>query len=211
MILRKAARVWRDRGIVGFLTFMLGRILVRRFHRVLYEGYARQISPPEPDEDRRVLLYDSQNTLPGEVLLFVGPGGEEYLEGVRDDDLLYVVKVDNRLVHYGFVMRRTRETAVLGEPRGTPIIGNCWTHPDTRGKGIYPFALRQVLQALRDRGIDRVLIETDVENIASRRGIEKAGFRQLRIYNALIVCNLVLFGSVEENARRRPKAWIIRR
>lgn len=210
MILRKAARVWRDRGTVGFVSFMLGRLLMRPFHRVLYEGYARQMPPPDPDGTRRVQLYDSQSTIPDEVLRFVRPGGEEYLEGVRDADLLYVARVENCLVHYGFVMRRTRETAVLGESRGTPIIGNCWTHPDARGQGVYPFALRHVLQALPDRGIDRVLIETDVSNTASRRGIEKAGFRQLRIYNALIVCNLMLVGSVEEGLRRSWKAWLIR-
>jgi RimJ/RimL family protein N-acetyltransferase len=211
VILHRSLQLWRERGAVRFAKFVFQRVAFRSFERVLYEIDAVEAVVPESTPDRSVAIYDAASTIPERVLRFVEPGGRDYLEGVRRSDLLYVGEFEGNLVHFGYVMRQTRETAVLGEPAGTPLIGNCWTDPRARGRGIYPYALRAVVCFLRDRGMRRILIETDVSNTASRRGIEKAGFRLIRTYNAVIACNSVLIGRVEEGEQSRWKAWVIRR
>jgi GNAT superfamily N-acetyltransferase len=56
-------------------------------------------------------------------------------------------------------------------------IGPCWTHPDFRGQGIYPYLLRKIVDD--DYGsverADKYYIFTSTDNISSQKGIEKAG------------------------------------
>jgi predicted acetyltransferase len=47
--------------------------------------------------------------------------------------------------------------------------------PSARGRGLATWALGQVLDRARDRGIDRVLITCDDDNVASARTIERNG------------------------------------
>ena len=47
--------------------------------------------------------------------------------------------------------------------------------PTARGRGVATAALLSMLELCRDQGIDPVLVTCDVDNIASRRVIEKAG------------------------------------
>jgi GNAT superfamily N-acetyltransferase len=53
------------------------------------------------------------------------------------------------------------------------------TLPEFRSRGIYTYALRQLLTKLHDQGIAVVYIAVDPGNSASIHGIERAGFRQL--------------------------------
>jgi len=55
-------------------------------------------------------------------------------------------------------------------------IGPCYTYPDQRGKGIYPYVLLCICEELRKRGFNRALIDTKKSHTASIKGIEKAGF-----------------------------------
>jgi predicted acetyltransferase len=47
--------------------------------------------------------------------------------------------------------------------------------PSARGRGVAGRALAGVLEICRDRGIDPVLVTCDVDNVPSRRTIERAG------------------------------------
>jgi len=65
--------------------------------------------------------------------------------------------------------------------RGEALIH--YTHVDAacRGKNVYPAMLAALCTALfADRRIHRVMIDTDQTNIASIRGLTKAGFRPLK-------------------------------
>jgi len=55
-------------------------------------------------------------------------------------------------------------------------IGPCWTHPDFRGRGLYPWLLTKILRDYQDRA-SNVYVFTSGGNHASKRGIEKAGGR----------------------------------
>ena len=53
----------------------------------------------------------------------------------------------------------------------------CLTLPEFRGLGLYPRALRAIQQYLKRKGYERCFICVNDDNVASIRGIEKAGFR----------------------------------
>jgi predicted acetyltransferase len=55
-------------------------------------------------------------------------------------------------------------------------IGPCWTHPDFRGHGLYPYLLQKIIEDYQNN-IDKIYIFASTSNIASQRGIEKAGGR----------------------------------
>ncbi len=61
---------------------------------------------------------------------------------------------------------------------GEAEITHCVTRSEFRGKGLYPFAIRSLCETARQRGITRIFMITNVRNIASQRGIEKAGLKR---------------------------------
>lgn len=63
-------------------------------------------------------------------------------------------------------------------------ITGCETLPAFRGRGIYAFAIRNLLEVARREGARRVFMKTTPDNHASRSGIEKAGLE--RVGTALI-------------------------
>ena len=65
------------------------------------------------------------------------------------------------------------------------FIGPCNTYPEYRGCGLYPYALRLACKYLASRGCKRVLINSRATNQASRRGIEKVGFRLCGVIKVL--------------------------
>lgn len=60
--------------------------------------------------------------------------------------------------------------------RGLARVGY-WTAPAARGRGLTTRALVLISRwAIRDAGVERLELEADVENIASQRVAERAGF-----------------------------------
>jgi GNAT superfamily N-acetyltransferase len=55
-------------------------------------------------------------------------------------------------------------------------IGRCDTHPEFRGKNIYPVILQHLISRASRRNKKRCFVATIPTNLASIRGIEKAGF-----------------------------------
>jgi RimJ/RimL family protein N-acetyltransferase len=55
-------------------------------------------------------------------------------------------------------------------------ISSCWTFEGFRGRGIYPDTLAILLRDARCQGLAEGLIAVDPENVASIKGIERAGF-----------------------------------
>jgi len=60
-------------------------------------------------------------------------------------------------------------------------IGPCKTISNFRGLGIYPYALTSILKFLSEQYVYRALISTSNRNMASIRGIEKAGFNPFNV------------------------------
>ena len=100
----------------------------------------------------------------------------------RGDEGYYVYDQAGAVVHRTWCVRgpgmarlwHSYGRLVVGE--GDVYIHYCATAPGARGQGIYPRVIAQVAEDALSRGARRVLIWADRENVASQRGIARAGF-----------------------------------
>lgn len=94
----------------------------------------------------------------------------------------FVVEADDRLVHSTWVTTTGAWTREIGSylcpPDGDAYVYESFTRADARGRGIYPFALAGILEAMASLGIGRVWVGVESCNQASRRAIAKAGFEE---------------------------------
>lgn len=71
----------------------------------------------------------------------------------------------------------TRELArYFVPPPGDAYIYESFTAPQTRGRGLYPFALRSLAEVLGKEGVERLWVGVESANVPSQRAIAKAGF-----------------------------------
>lgn len=118
----------------------------------------------------------------------LGGANHAYRQALCGADLLLaIVDEQGRIASYGFVLFESFYKQVLSEAADTPMIGNCFTDPQQRGRGYYPHLLRAACRRLADEGCRRVIITCAPDNLASVRGIEKAGFRRVRTLSSLVV------------------------
>jgi hypothetical protein len=93
----------------------------------------------------------------------------------------YAVFCNNELAHISWLFLAKNEA--LQPPRLLRLAADegeitaCVTLPDFRGKGLYPFAIQSICEEARQRGIRRIFMKTKPNNVASQRGIRKAGLR----------------------------------
>jgi len=67
------------------------------------------------------------------------------------------------------------------------FIHYCETAPETRGRNIYPHVLSNIIEEHKDKDI---LISISDENIASKKGVEKVGFRERERVKVLIIMGM---------------------
>ncbi len=82
---------------------------------------------------------------------------------------------DTKVIHTSYVFSRCFKFPFLGKKDF--IIGPCFTHPDFRGKGIYPMVLDYIVNLLGEKDTKFYMV-VDSENTPSIKGIEKAGFER---------------------------------
>ncbi len=116
------------------------------------------------------------------------PTSREFLSGalarIEAGAHVYTSVADGRLAHWGWLAER-QETSFLSEvrtgftfPPNSACLYDFYTHPHYRGRGLYTRSLRRMLRdAARVPGTEKVYIFVLADNIASRKVIEKAGFR----------------------------------
>lgn len=109
------------------------------------------------------------------------PAVQEVLRRFRSGGRCYTAWVDGHLAGYGWVSFKEE---YVGEFNlrvrllpGEAYIWDCFTLPAFRRLGLYSALLSQVLCDLEAGPVCRVWIGTDADNIASQRGIARAGFR----------------------------------
>ena len=92
----------------------------------------------------------------------------------------FVVDDGRLLLHASWVTRAgawTRELrAYLVPPPGDAYIYESFTRGEARGRGIYPFALRQISAWAAEAGVGRLWVAVEGHNAASLRAVTKAGF-----------------------------------
>jgi RimJ/RimL family protein N-acetyltransferase len=102
--------------------------------------------------------------------------GEAYLRRSRDHDGAFAIVERGRLVGGIAVNARKWKRAEIGY----------WVRADARGRGIGSRALILATDWGFGHGYRRLQLHTDVENVASQRVAEKAGFRREGVMRAWI-------------------------
>lgn len=93
----------------------------------------------------------------------------------------YVGRSDGRIVTYGWV---TFDEEAIGElglsirlKAAEAYIWNCATSPAYRGQRLYPALLAYIVGELHRRGVRRIWIGTDGDNLPSQRGLALTGMQ----------------------------------
>lgn len=86
--------------------------------------------------------------------------------------ILYI-KDGDRIIHYSHCFTKFYKFPFM--TRKDLEIGPCWTDSQYRGQSLYPFAISHIYEQFRGK-YKNFYIFTSQDNIASQRGIEKAGF-----------------------------------
>jgi GNAT superfamily N-acetyltransferase len=92
---------------------------------------------------------------------------------------LFVATLDGKPVGYGWLAHRCGGIDELdfsfGLPAGDAYLWDFATLPNWRGLGVYPHLLQAIVR--HASGVERFWIGYEARNLASARGIQKAGFR----------------------------------
>jgi RimJ/RimL family protein N-acetyltransferase len=94
----------------------------------------------------------------------------------------WAVRIEGRLAHVAWLIaaehdrRLPRRNVRLRD--GEAEITHCFTLPEFRGQGVYVFAIRSLCRIAAMRDVRRVFMITSIQNVASQRGIERAGFHR---------------------------------
>lgn len=95
----------------------------------------------------------------------------------------YVVRLGAAIAHVSWLLPSSavvRDPPVLLELREDEAeITGCETIPAFRGRGLYPYAIRRIVEVARSRGVRHVYMKTRDTNESSQRGILKAGFERV--------------------------------
>lgn len=100
-----------------------------------------------------------------------------------DGDFKQKLYFQERLI-YSSTSRINVHLLKLIESKSLPVIGDCLTVTNMRGKSIYPYALQLTLEHLF-KTYHKVYIFVSPENIPSIKGIEKAGFKSFCSISAI--------------------------
>lgn len=189
-ILNRLAKELRTRGGAGFLRFLALRLVQWRGDH-LYEMDLSQLGAmPAPPPglvlvDRHTFGSEATRAVEDAVLT---EANLEYRAELLGDVLLFALTDGHgQVASYGFVLFDSFYKRILGEDRATPMIGNCVTFAPYRGKGLYPQLIRAVSDSLASQGFPRAIITCAPDNLASIRGIEKAGFKRVKTLYSLIL------------------------
>jgi Acetyltransferase (GNAT) domain len=135
----------------------------------------------------------SMAPLPADIA--VGKLSDEELRSVADDadlgfsarklDVLrntaYGVRVGGELAHIGWLIDPEQDRAQsVRNARlrdGEREITHCVTSAKFRGRGLYPLAISHLCSEAARQGARSVIMMTSRDNVASQRGIEKAGLQ----------------------------------
>lgn len=86
----------------------------------------------------------------------------------------YAVYDGDRLVHTSWVFKNKLLATQLGF-KDSFVIGDCVTIADYRGKGIFP----KILQVIASESQKDLIVFVSIENAASKKSIQKAGYEKL--------------------------------
>ncbi|MBU1727517.1 MAG: hypothetical protein KJ880_07795 [Candidatus Omnitrophica bacterium] len=102
---------------------------------------------------------------------------------IQRGDACFAAFFNDKPVHFSWVsfdkavIREVRKSYHLSQEQA--YIYHCFTHPEFRGRDIYPIVLARIVKGLQLKGKKHFFISTAANNLASQKGILKAGFHQV--------------------------------
>lgn len=91
---------------------------------------------------------------------------------------------DDKIVSYCWVTTKPVEIGEINcaiRPRADEIyLYDAFTFAEYRGQNLYPAVMNRILEHSREAGLQRALIFVMSDNVASIRGVLKAGFREFQ-------------------------------
>ena len=87
---------------------------------------------------------------------------------------------NNKILHFSCVMPKCYKFPFLRKKENDIHIGPCYTDPEYRGMGIYPFVLVNIAEKeLNDK--NKAFLMINCENLSSIKGAKKVGFRAIAL------------------------------
>jgi RimJ/RimL family protein N-acetyltransferase len=114
-----------------------------------------------------------------------------------------VVRDDQGYAAYGhMVVNGAGYMRTLGEPEPVPYLGNFFTVPRARRRGLVQRAGNECVLMLQRRGYRRMLTEARPTNTASVKAMENQGMRRIRHLMGWIIFERVVIQRDIQNAGR---------
>jgi len=119
---------------------------------------------------------------------------KKFQKFMENGDRGYLAYLDGKCVHRSWVIQNPGERVRVHRYLGFRLRNNevyihyCETSKNARGKNIYPAVLNKIAEDYPDK---KIIISTNEHNIASRRGIEKAGFDETARAKILVMLGMV--------------------
>jgi RimJ/RimL family protein N-acetyltransferase len=158
-----------------FLRELLGRVTALHIYAIDTDAPSPSSTEQAPgtlrwlSEDELASL-DTEPAFRERQLARVARFGQSYAFGVF---------VDDQPAHVSWLIPAeaiaVERPSILRAAKGTFEITACETRPEFRGRGLYTFAIRQLLGVAAARGGRRVYMKAAPDNRASQAGIAKAG------------------------------------
>lgn len=95
-------------------------------------------------------------------------------DGVED---FFIAKDDNSILHISWIYGHNHHNRLLSLGSGEVEIKHSLTLPDSRGLGIYPRVISDIIMYLSANNTRRVFLCVHPQNNSSIRAVEKAGFK----------------------------------
>lgn len=114
---------------------------------------------------------------------------------IENGDVGYLAYLNEKCVHRSWVKCKPQDVNLhrflkMRLLENETFIHYCETSPDARGKNIYPNVLCKIADDFKDK--TNIFISADAENIASIKGMIKAGFEEVSIINITIILGFKL-------------------
>jgi len=118
-------------------------------------------------------------------------------------DIGYYAYLNGKCIHRFWVQFGEKEVELYGFlkrkiKKDEAFIHYCETAPWARGKNIYPSVLSKIVNDFRDK-YSNIYISTDKKNIASQKGIIKAGFVEIERNRILIILGIKRINLINRN------------
>jgi GNAT superfamily N-acetyltransferase len=137
------------------------------------------VTPRVHAEFRRITL----DLMPALSAIRGYDASDEFLQRFETGRRCYGAWVEGQPAAFGWVSYEDEEIGELNLRikllPGEVYVWDCVTASRFRGNGLYSALLSYILSELRTQQICRAWIGADLDNVASQKGIERAGFRHI--------------------------------